>query len=362
MADLRTFLLIVVFSFQLAITSAQPIMLYNFSCLDKLVHSQSHMYQDNLARLLRNLNSTDSRFNNSTMGESPDQVYGLYLCRGDVTEKICRSCVDNATSTIVNNCPSSASALIFYDNCMLRYSNASFFGKLDEWPIVYMYDIYNITGTSVGSFDGVVNDTLNNIAMTAAMGDRLGQKFATMETNYTADNRTLYALEQCTPDLSSGNCYTCLADCIARLPSCCGGKRGGRVLFPSCNIRYEIYPFYANAAAPAPAPAPAPPPPPAAPHRPPPAIGKKKISTAIITGATVATVGFVLLFAMAVVYFIRRKAKNRTDASYFKLVDIASLIAESLNTILALFKLQLIIFPTRIRSAKEDSVWYIREY
>ncbi|GMH19463.1 hypothetical protein Nepgr_021304 [Nepenthes gracilis] len=69
----------------------------------------------------------------------------------------------------------------------------------------------------------------------------------------------------------------------------------------------------------------------APPHRPLPAIEKKKRLTAIVTGATVATVGFVLLFAMAVVYFRRRKAKNRTDALHSKLVDIASLVAESLE-------------------------------
>ncbi|GMH19462.1 hypothetical protein Nepgr_021303 [Nepenthes gracilis] len=70
----------------------------------------------------------------------------------------------------------------------------------------------NITGTSVGSFEQVVNDTFKEIAFEAAKGDRLGQKFATKETNYMADNRTLYALGQCTPDLSSRDCSDEWAD------------------------------------------------------------------------------------------------------------------------------------------------------
>lgn len=31
---------------------------------------------------------------------------------------------------------------------------------------------------------------------------------------------------------------------IGDLDRCCHGKTGGRVLFPSCNLRYELYPFY----------------------------------------------------------------------------------------------------------------------
>ncbi|RVW19693.1 Cysteine-rich repeat secretory protein 38 [Vitis vinifera] len=30
---------------------------------------------------------------------------------------------------------------------------------------------------------------------------------------------------------------------VSELPSCCDGKRGGRVVGGSCNVRYELYPF-----------------------------------------------------------------------------------------------------------------------
>ncbi|GMH19476.1 hypothetical protein Nepgr_021317 [Nepenthes gracilis] len=246
MAVPHTFLLIVVFSFQFPVTSAQYL-LFNFSCSDGLVHSQSNQYRYNLDGLLQKLNSTDSPFNEATMGESPDQVYGLYLCRGDATDQICRSCVHNATSTIVRKCPSSAAALIAYDYCMFRYSNVPFFGKLESSPRIYMRNGENITGTSVGSFEKLVNETFMEIAEEAAEGDWLGQKFATKETNYTASNGTLYALGQCSPDLSSADCLSCLQLSVEYLFQCCGGKRCGSVfLSSSCNVRYEINPFYGD--------------------------------------------------------------------------------------------------------------------
>ncbi|CBI28971.3 unnamed protein product, partial [Vitis vinifera] len=57
------------------------------------------------------------------------------------------------------------------------------------------------------------------------------------------ESEKLYGLTQCTRDLSSSDCKKCLDDAISKLPNCCDGKEGGRVVGGSCNIRYEIYPF-----------------------------------------------------------------------------------------------------------------------
>ncbi|CAI9760054.1 unnamed protein product [Fraxinus pennsylvanica] len=84
-----------------------------------------------------------------------------------------------------------------------------------------------------------------------------GKKFATKDADFT-ESVKLYTLAQCTPDLSSKDCDFCLQNANSRLPTCCEYKKGGRVISPSCNIRYEIYPFYNATTVPAPAPAPAP--------------------------------------------------------------------------------------------------------
>lgn len=52
---------------------------------------------------------------------------------------------------------------------------------------------------------------------------------------------TLYASVQCVPDLSSEDCLSCLQQSIKEFYL---NKVGGRVLVPSCNSRYELYPFY----------------------------------------------------------------------------------------------------------------------
>lgn len=68
-------------------------------------------------------------------------------------------------------------------------------------------------------------------------------KFRTKETKVLRVH-TIYSLLQCTPDLSSEQCGKCLRAAIGMIPSCCDGKEGATILLPSCNVRYEMFPFY----------------------------------------------------------------------------------------------------------------------
>ena len=61
---------------------------------------------------------------------------------------------------------------------------------------------------------------------------------------------------QCTPDLSELSCSNCLEGATNEIPTC-DSRKGGRVVKPSCNLRYEIYRFYDFTAANAPQQAPA---------------------------------------------------------------------------------------------------------
>ncbi|GAB4831308.1 hypothetical protein Ancab_005319, partial [Ancistrocladus abbreviatus] len=147
--------------------------------------------------------------------------------------------------------------MIWYDLCLIRYSNESFFGKLDGSLAFYMGNTQNITGVSVTSFMQQVNNTLNLIAAQVANGDQLGRKFATQEVNVSS-SLILYALGQCTPDLSTSDCRLCLTVCIDGVFNYTYGKQGGRIFYgTNCYVRYEIYAFFSQTVVAAPAPAPA---------------------------------------------------------------------------------------------------------
>ena len=150
-------------------------------------------------------------------------------------------------------------AVAWYDECMLRYSNRYIFSTTVPDPTAY------ISGQSVSvvnRFDELVRATMNDLATGISNVGPGVKKFETKEVKFTA-SQTLYTLVQCTPDLSGYDCNRCLQIAMTNLPGCCGGEEMGRVLFPSCNLWHDLYPFYltVNTSAPTPNLAVVPPPP-----------------------------------------------------------------------------------------------------
>eukprot|EP00258_Populus_trichocarpa_P032504 XP_024448523.1 putative cysteine-rich receptor-like protein kinase 9 [Populus trichocarpa] len=242
------------------------------NCQNATTSTINSTYRVNLNLLLSSLASNATRnntngFYNTSFGQNTDQVYGLFICRGDLSNTVCRNCVTFATEDIVQRCPIGITSIVYYDACILRYSNVNFFSKVDQNPGFYMWNLQNIT-TEPQRFNNLVGATVNDLAARAASAPPGAKKFAVNETSFDAFQK-IYSLAQCTPDLSSSDCNRCLSAAIAGLPNCCSNKIGGRVLFPSCYIRYESTEFYDAAAVAAESPPP-PPPPVALPSPPPP--------------------------------------------------------------------------------------------
>jgi hypothetical protein len=217
-------------------------------------------FQSNLDLVLSSLSSNATPvtgFSNASAGE----VYGLFLCRGDVNTRVCQDCVAYAAKEILQRCPFQKGAIIWYDECLLRYTNVSIFSTINYGPGLPLPNPQSIQEAESDSFIGLVDSTLDSLANLAS-NSVTGKKFATKEVEFNsslAAPQKLYSLVQCTPDLSVSDCYKCLRVAILNQSSCCDGRQGGRVLLPSCNIRYEVYPFYNVTAA---SPAFPPPPPP----------------------------------------------------------------------------------------------------
>lgn len=240
-------------------TKAQgPNYLYQFCSTNKTTTNST--FQSNLRTLFSSLSSNataNNDFHNSTVTgrNSSDTVYGLFMCRGDTDTSTCSKCVANVTQKLSSDseCSLSKQAVSWYDECMVRYSNRSFFSTADTRPGAFLFNTANVSNQE--SFMSLLFATMNDTADEAASFSG-GAKYATKEANISGF-QSLYCLAQCTEDLPRQECRRCLEDAIGNLPRCCEGKQGGRVLYPSCNIRYELYPFYQSPASAAPAPSPA---------------------------------------------------------------------------------------------------------
>ncbi|XP_062162935.1 cysteine-rich repeat secretory protein 38-like [Alnus glutinosa] len=200
-------------------------------------------YESNLRKLMGNLyyQTPPVGFGLGLVGHYPYQTYGLALCRGGVEATDCRTCVNQASAEIHKRCPYNKGAIIWYDNCLLKYLNTDFLGQIDNQNKFYLLKLRNVSEPT--SFNQKTSELLSLLAKEASATPKL---YADGELEL-GESRKLYGLAQCTWDLSSSDCFECLDGIIGELPRCCDGKEGGRVVGGSCNIRYEIYPFVSTA-------------------------------------------------------------------------------------------------------------------
>ena len=205
-------------------------------------------YNTNLNTLLSTLSSNTQihyGFYNFSYGQNTDTVYAIGLCRGDQNPEECRSCLNNSRVDLTQNCPNQKKAIRWSSECMLRYSNDTIFHQMETSPKVYMRNPINVREGDVDQFNEILGKLMKSVRDIGASGDSR-RKYATAENATGLNFQTIYGLVQCTPDLSQQECYQCLDGAISEIPNCCNGKLGGRVLRPSCNIRFESNSFYGN--------------------------------------------------------------------------------------------------------------------
>ncbi|KAF8409485.1 hypothetical protein HHK36_005561 [Tetracentron sinense] len=222
-------------------SNAQPTYRYHI-CSTAGNYTTGSQYRANFNSLFSSLSSNATLHNvfyNATAGQNSDQVYAIYLCRGDASPDVCRDCVSASSQEILLRCPNQKEAIIWFDECMFRYSNRSIFATMEDTPFGFLKNPNNYSDPV--QFKQIREDLLERL-VTKAISDSSTGMFATRETNFSG-NLKIYGMVQCTPDISLSDCNICLRGSVAEIPNCCEGKKGARVLKPSCNIRYESFPF-----------------------------------------------------------------------------------------------------------------------
>ena len=223
------------------ITLAQPNFISDF-CENAANYTTNSPYERNLNTTLATLPNTNSGFGffNSSTGQGSDTVHSVALCRGDVNLDACRSCLNDSIVKLRQICPNQKEAIGYYDNCMLKYSNQTILGSTQiKFHVNY---VNSENASDVDRFNEALSPLLNKLTREASTGGSL-LKFATGNTPGPG-LIYIYALVQCTPDLTQQQCNECLGGAISQFSNKFSGPVGGRTLVPMCNFRYEDKPFY----------------------------------------------------------------------------------------------------------------------
>ncbi|KAG7626142.1 putative cysteine-rich repeat secretory protein 22 [Arabidopsis thaliana] len=211
-------------------------------------------YEENLNRVIRAISITISNYGfvHGSNGDAPNTVFGKLQCQATPT---CPSAA-LASPPLSPRCPKNKGRIIWYDNCLLEISPINSLGKIDYEYNFYMYNEKDVNGDT-NLFNKNTRALLYRLKEKATSkennngkqdlpeigGKRLGMKMLYATGEKSLRTMKLYGMVQCTKDLSIKDCIVCLNWIIAKLPTCCSNKQGGRVLSTCCNFRYELYRF-----------------------------------------------------------------------------------------------------------------------
>ncbi|KAI6703720.1 hypothetical protein NL676_012856 [Syzygium grande] len=186
---------------------------YNYHvCSSSSNDTTNSTFSFNLASLLDSL-SFEAFLNYSFYKNGSSGIFGLFLCQ---------------------------EAIIWYNECMLHYSDADFFGVMVTYPRVFMWNVQNNTSPNEPDVNAsaLVYNLVANVPYTITM-------YGVLESDRGDGSQQRYGLVQCSRDIKfdSRQRLVWLGD-EEDIKQCYEGKRGWRILSPSYNLRYEDYLFY----------------------------------------------------------------------------------------------------------------------
>lgn len=202
----------------------------------------------NTAPLHPNLNSdvnsllsslSSKAASHSFYNESFNGIHGLFLCRGDVPNEVCRTCVESASQQMKVDCSSRTNGTLCFDECMVRYSVENIFGTLETVPRILLYDSKN--KSTLEARNSIDLSLVYNLIRDATEADLM---FKAGLVNVSGSENLKYGLAQCTRDITRRACDVCLKNLVDFGKGCCLRQKGWRVIAPNCNLRVEAYRFY----------------------------------------------------------------------------------------------------------------------
>ncbi|KAH7569093.1 hypothetical protein JRO89_XS06G0104300 [Xanthoceras sorbifolium] len=229
------------------LTASQPNFLHHYCLSNKGNCVANTTYSANLKDQIISSISCNSEisygfYSFSVSQNSDNRLNVIASCRGDIKPDACHSCLNDSVSKLINLCCNYQEAIGYYEKCKLRFSNRSISQSVKVTPRFAIASPQNLTIILNFQSNQSLMTLLNSLRSKAASGGSL-RKFAAGNM-LVSQNTRVYALVQCTPDLSQVNCTNCLGTIAGRIQYCCDDKEGASIYAPSCELRFELHRFY----------------------------------------------------------------------------------------------------------------------
>ncbi|PWA44974.1 gnk2-like domain-containing protein [Artemisia annua] len=170
-------------------------------------------------------------FYNASVGNKPDQVFGILHCRANISRNDCANCYRHPIG-VSDYCPMKNEREIFSNTCTMKYSEENSFG---------IWSLSSVTTFGNNGLDDPLVyskgfSMMQDIARTVP-DQTLMYQAAEIDVGV---NGKRYGLAQCGRDLSKLNCQNCLEKRLeANLRSYTENRTGWEILGVGCSMWYS---------------------------------------------------------------------------------------------------------------------------
>ncbi|XXG44139.1 hypothetical protein AAC387_Pa01g4014 [Persea americana] len=185
-------------------------------------------FQEYVASLFNTLvaQSSSTRFFKSSSGSGQNSLWGLFQCRGDLSNSDCNSCISRIPQLSTSLCGDALAARIQLSGCYALY-------QISTFPqIAGTQMLYKVCSRSESDFEEKRNTAFSSVETGIAGGSGF------YATNYAS----VYAIAQCEGDLSAGDCGVCVKEAVRRAQVECGKSVAGQVYLSRCYLSFSYYP------------------------------------------------------------------------------------------------------------------------
>ncbi|KAH7543330.1 plasmodesmata-located protein 2 [Ziziphus jujuba] len=207
------------------------------NCANQTFSSPNKSHLQTLSILFHELvsHSLHSKFFKTIEGDDDMSIFGLFQCRGDISNEDCGNCVNTLPDVSSSLCKESMAARVQLYGCYMRYEPEGVSNMLLKHELVH-----KICGESkqvIPGFEEMRNGAfaaLENAIETSGEQGFYKTKFKSMEV-----------AAQCEADLEVCACGECVSSAVQIADVECGGAASGQIYLNQCFITYS-YNFLPN--------------------------------------------------------------------------------------------------------------------
>lgn len=200
------------------------------------------VYSDNLKTLLSSLVSHSDQaksFFNTTYGEPPNAVKGIYQCRGDLTTFECNNCVTKIATSADTFCGKAVAVRVQLTGCYLSYEIvAAWFEQGSSTKLVDKVCPPNYIQDKEPDFIQQRDSAFDELGKGVENGITTPGFYKRSHSNWS--DVPVDVLGQCDGDLERSDCGDCVRRaCYIAMTSECGHSLSGQIYLKKCYISFK---------------------------------------------------------------------------------------------------------------------------